>query len=483
MKRAAWILPWLIVFPLFATDTTNELLTAPLIKEKMAFRINGDTMVVAVDGTNTFVDVVDGVAFVMKQQRDMTFREFNPFLYTISTTEKTEKDPNFGSIAGLLDAIQKMATPTQSIAAGEETPKTPDEIRNETNKRLRKALDKIREKSESIGLDADCTAYKALRIDLNDLHNAMTSPFIDANEVNGWVAAATTAQGVGDVQGKIDAVVGQLNDNVTLMKDLDLAIAKRYIPGKQGEDECGKVHASTFALVYEISRRLSTAISAHAKLAEDLGTLSTNLKPFANPNNWRPENKTEYIFYRPTPSMDDIKIATISIKPRKFSVGAGPSLKVVEETAVTRSVRFRHYTVIVPEMSAAVIKTDLKFPKYGTEEVGGVIKIKSAGTDDFPAAGAVVLNGVCRCWSSTFVYPELQFGVTNSKDYPGFIIGGGFRFTYPRPLSVVAGYIYTWTKDLVGKKVGDVVSGTADLEAALQRKSKRGSYIGIQYSF
>ncbi len=81
------------------------------------------------------------------------------------------------------------------------------------------------------------------------------------------------------------------------------------------------------------------------------------------------------------------------------------------------------------------------------------------------------------------VYPAVQFGLTNSKDYPGFIIGGGLRFTYPRALSVVAGRLYTWYRDLEGLKVGDPVQGTADLESHLQRKSKRASYFGIQYSF
>jgi hypothetical protein len=134
-------------------------------------------------------------------------------------------------------------------------------------------------------------------------------------------------------------------------------------------------------------------------------------------------------------------------------------------------------------MSAAMIMTDLKFPKWGTKEEGGKTVVASAGEDDFPASGAVAVNFVCRCWTGGYVYPALQVGVTTAKEYPGFLLGAGLRFTRPRALSLVFGKILTWQNELVGLEVGDEVSGTAEIESHLQRRSKTANYVGIQYNF
>jgi len=457
----------------YATDTTYELLTAPKVNDRVVFRVSADgKLYAATDGT--FEEIKDTRTYVLSRQRDLTFEKFNPFLYSIQTTESTEKDANFSSIAGLLDALQKMAEQQGGAALGGEPVviKSSQARRTGQNAALGEVLQTVASSQSSCD---------GLRHALADLHETMKAPVLDANEFNGWVDASDNRKGVEEVRSKIDATVKALTENVKKMKELDRAIGDKYIEPDL-TDPCA-VDATTLALIYDTARQLSSSIVAKGQLIADLTALANSLKPYADTANWRSGNPGEYIFLRPEPSMETVKIVALTVKPRTFTVEDGPSLKVTEGTAVGRTLRFRQYALFVPELSGAVIKTDLKFPKYGTKQDGATTTVASAGFDDFPASGAIALNGVCRCWPATFVYPAVQFGLTNSKDYPGFIIGGGLRFTYPRALSVVAGRLYTWYRDLEGLKVGDPVQGTADLESHLQRKSKRASYFGIQYSF
>lgn len=487
-KHMVLLLTFAIAVPSYATDTTFELLKAPWVRDRLVFQITADGKLQARrDGDNSAIDIDDGDAFVLSEQRDLTFANFNPFLITIQTSETTEKDPNFESIATLLDAIQKMAE--GGLAAASDA--SDADSRKDQNDKLRAALRELDALSApSVPLAAgseDCSTYDRLRLRLRELHTAMITPFLDADEVNGWKNDATSAAKIKDVQKKIDAVVKDLKTNVELLAKIDKEIGEKFVPRDatafRDESVCSEIHASTFAIVYDVSRHLSASVEAKRKLATDLAALSKSLEPYADATRWRNDHPDEYIFFKPKPDMANVKILAMTFKPRDITVEAGPSLKITEGKSVSRTIRIRQYAMFVPEMSTAVITTDLKYPKYGTKDESGKTIVADAGEDDFPASGAVALNFVCRCWKPTFVYPAVQFGVTNAKEYPGFLLGAGLRFTAPRALSVVGGIIYTWHKELVGLKVGDEVKGTADIESHLQRRGKQAGYVGIQYNF
>jgi hypothetical protein len=494
MKRLLPLLLLLFAFPLHATDTTAELLQSPLIKERAVFQVTADgKLQVALDRSATFNDVSDGDAFLLSQQRDLTFRDFNPFKYTIKTNQTTEKDPNFGSIATLLDALQKMAE-----GAG-----APSAALSATAKAARFQADRFEWQSALARIQAipapatDCDEYEKLREAFARLDFLTRDPIVSPTDFKALINDANSATKVGDARKAIDTMIKNLGDNVKDLETADAAIRDKFLPKPSSESSktpleqfveavagktaCNRMQPVVFALVYDTARHLASSLEAKRALITSLTDLNKSLKPYEDPSKWRIDHPGEYIFLQPKPDFNNIIVVSVTVTTRSIGVDDTPALKSEDAGSVARSIRIRLYSQIVPELSGAVIKTDLKFPKYGVNNTTN--KIESAGTDDFPASGAVALNGVFRLGRTSFVYPMLQLGVTNSKDYPGFILGGGLRFTNPRPLSVVAGYIYTWTKDLVDAKVGDTVTGTADLEKHLQRKGKRGSYIGIQYSF
>jgi hypothetical protein len=486
MKRLLPLLLFLFAFPLYAGDTTAELLQSPLIKQRAVFQVTADgNLQVSVDNSGTFVDVTDGDAFLLSQQRDLTFRDFNPFKYTIKTSQTTDKDPNFGSISTLLDALQKMAEGAGAPGA-----------LTATARAARFPSDRVTWQSALARIQAipgatDCDEYKKIRDAFATLDFLTRDPIVSPSDFTPLISEATNAGGVGDARKAIDSMIKALGENVKDLETADAAIREKFLPNKPTPDDflkeiagnkvCNEMQPVVFALVYDTARHLASSLDAKRALITSLKDLNKSLKPYEDASKWRVDHAGEYIFLQPKPDFNKIIVISVTVTTRSIGVDDTPSLKSEDTGSVGRSIRIRLYSQIVPELSGAVIKTDLKFPKYGVNNTTS--KIESAGTDDFPASGAVALNGVFRLGRTSFVYPMLQLGVTNSKDYPGFILGGGLRFTNPRPLSVVAGYIYTWSKDLVDAKVGDTVTGTADLEKHLQRKGKRGSYVGIQYSF
>ncbi len=471
MKLATTLTALFLASAAFATDTTMELLEAPWVRDQLRFQITQDgKMQAARDGSRTFVDVPDGAAYVMSEQRDLVFRDFNPMLQTIATTETTQADVNYGSLSKLLEAIKQMPA---NLALAEHKQKTANEL-------LQDLLDNP---PRLLAAASDhCTKYGELRLLLGKLHDALNVGIVDAATFKRWTETTTSAGGVAKVRGEMTERIGDLNKNLALLAEIDKKIFTDYT--NAAADEPGSaIQASTFALVYEGARRMSDVAAKRRQLVSDLTTLNTSLKNYEDKTQWREDAPGDYIFYKPSPDFTNVKLLNISAKSRSFTID-GNALQITEGAAVVRTIRLRHYSLIVPELSAAVIHTDLSYPKYGTKQEGGQTVVAAAGRENLPLGGAVLLNFVCRCWPAGPVYPALQFGVTSAKQYPGFATGAGLRITRVASLSITVGKLITWFDDLDGLTVGQPISGTAELESHLKRKrAKSATYFGVQYNF
>ena len=81
----------------------------------------------------------------------------------------------------------------------------------------------------------------------------------------------------------------------------------------------------------------------------------------------------------------------------------------------------------------------------------------------------------------------VQVGASASKDLPGILVGGGLRLfgAGKGDVAIGGGWMFGWVKDLQKLKVGDVVTGTKDIEADLgyATRPKTSGYIVIQFKF
>jgi hypothetical protein len=80
--------------------------------------------------------------------------------------------------------------------------------------------------------------------------------------------------------------------------------------------------------------------------------------------------------------------------------------------------------------------------------------------------------------------PFIQLGTGVNAAYPTIFLGGGFRFKISNnQFAISYGLAGSWTKSLSTLKIGDKVTGTAQLEKDIIYDFKKSAYFGIQYNF
>ncbi len=486
---------------LLATDRTYELLTAPHVRDKIRIQLSADRKGIEYqkDQETRFADLAEGTTFALHDQADIVFRDFNPFLYSISTSQKTEPDPNFGSIVKFLDAAQ--------ATAGNLTPRMAAFI-------------------EGISDDEDCDTYasdpgpncKSLERFECLLKKAvkLSADFgVSQTDFNTWKADSTSAAGVrqtrtaigkkvdglstsikelADTLGKIDklrdslvfeACTGQCTKDC--QDQCRSTLAKGSEELKQCENDCPKDCTGSnleIALLYtDVQKTGDVALQAKRELKAGLEKLSKTLEPYQPESAWREDHPSDYIIAKPKGDPENVILFTVTIMDRSFGIDNG-ILKVEEKVATTTTFRLRKYSALVPEIGGGMLFSNLKYPRYGTEQKDGKTLVKKIKDENADLSAAVVLNMYTRLGYDSFVYPGFQLGVTNAKDFPGFLFGFQARFTRPRALSISAGALVTWYKDLDQLKPGQEISGTAALEEDLElKRAPVSAYFGIQYNF
>lgn len=148
-----------------------------------------------------------------------------------------------------------------------------------------------------------------------------------------------------------------------------------------------------------------------------------------------------------------------------------------------------NYASVIPEFALGVIYSEISFPKYGTVTSGGNQVVASAGNDNLKLVPSAMLNLVLNQGYGP-AYPMVQLGVGSGKVYPTIMAGAGTRiFSYKnhnlRNVSLAAGLVWHWNQELTNLKIGDVVTGTADINKDLSyvMQSIPTFYIGVHFNF
>jgi hypothetical protein len=473
-----------LALPASATDTTYELLSAPHVHGTLTLQLNSDKKLLYLrDSDPNYRTLQDNTAFVIDDQIDLVFHGFNPFLVTISSTEKTEADPNFGSLAKFLDAAQKLGLfQTESGTAGMSASSALAglEERSEKGTELTKLLT-IGQSLKAAINDTDCTAYNKLHEGLSDLRNNLGTIVVSKQTFDTWTESSNNPSGVKEVRDDILKRVETFAQLEKAMKEILSAIDQLAAKGASpNEPRCDRFRASTLALAVDVSHKISEVMALRREISSKLQDLRKYLASFEDKTAWRTDG--DYIFLRPTSDFNNVKLLTVNVRKRTMN-GGDNDFEIVEEDPVSTTFRLRQHSLLVPEVGVAVVATDLDFPKYGTEEKDGKILVKDAGDDEDPIKAAMMLNLTWRAHRTLPVFPGLQIGLTQTESYPGLLAGINFRFVYPRPFSLSVGRLFAWYKDLETLKPGDPITGTADIEKDLERHMKQATYFAIQYTF
>jgi len=155
---------------------------------------------------------------------------------------------------------------------------------------------------------------------------------------------------------------------------------------------------------------------------------------------------------------------------------------------VKRVVSFRKFNLFIPEVSAGVAYTNLNFPKYSTEtDAQGNLVVADAGNENFKRLSINAMLNIVGFIPNSMLHPFFQVGVGVNANYPTILTGIGLRLNFVplKRLALAFGFASTWIQQLDKLKVGDKVSGEADVSKDLiyQFNWPPKPYIAIQYNF
>lgn len=249
------------------------------------------------------------------------------------------------------------------------------------------------------------------------------------------------------------------------------------------ENKNGFIHY-TFVTLGNYLKELETIQKQREEIVAEMNKVINEINKieFVTASN-EPDNVYGMIKHKVNISDENIKLVTISVKKRvlkfesnKFTYKDGPS--------VSQKIKLRSHSNFVIEASAGIYFSNIKYPVYGTEEVGGVTKLKQAEDDYVRLVPATAVNLVFNGMNS-WIHPMAQIGVGAGKDRPLLLTGIGARFFKPRNAAVAFGYAWPWIKQLDKLKVGDTITGTVDIEndTKYSLSKKPEFYIGIQIDF
>jgi hypothetical protein len=234
-------------------------------------------------------------------------------------------------------------------------------------------------------------------------------------------------------------------------------------------------------LILDKLAALKSFITSAENLAKSLDDLATS-------SNWFDLRSSDYLLLAAEikPSPDEMETVTVEFTPityesdpvkNVFTAKAGTTVKV--------SFDVRWYSRFAPEVGVGAVFGSVTQPEYGTAtNAEGKTVVSKVSSKSISVAPTIMVNFVCRCGGS-YLIPMVQIGAAASKTAPAIHIGGGFRIPGASGFAIGGGGMFAWVKDLQALSVGQVVSGTAAIEAdrGFNSQPTIGGYFTIQYTF
>lgn len=424
----------------FAADDTLELLDSPRVRQYVRIRPQSapsSPLEFRADSLDDgFLPLLDGAVLVAPGAVSVRLANYNPFTLSVSLEQKAEDDPSYKQLAAflsqLLDTAKAVGFPAQlsAQAAG-----SPDCLA------LAQGQSKLVDAIEAKALQANLKAAK-----LRDL-------LVEATGYLQFLKATAS----------LSAVRDQVRDNLAEIKNQSAAlhdiIVKAPVTACSGFD---------VARLGELLRVADREAEAREALRAALADLLVKAAGFADKTKWRNGSSelTDYQLLVHAEAYTKTTVA-LALTTRDYADQDG-RLVVTTRPAVNHTFVLRHSAPLVPEVAAAAIYSEVRYPRYGTSFTGSQNVVAKVSTGPSRLDAAAMLNLIWPAGGHSYVYPYLQLGVSSAKDFPGFLFGLGFRFAHIKSVSVSAGRMITWSKDLDKLHVGDPVTGTAAIDSDLK---------------
>jgi hypothetical protein len=164
-------------------------------------------------------------------------------------------------------------------------------------------------------------------------------------------------------------------------------------------------------------------------------------------------------------------------KDNEISVESGKEI-------INRHIRFRPFRRFIFEGSAGIAYANITFPRYSTTtDPTGKLIVSEAGEDRVRRFNFTTMMNWNYYVRYSDLVPFLQIGAGINAGYPSMLAGIGVRVSGNGPaIAISVGFASTWVKSLNKLKVGDAVTGDAELEKDLRYDFNwpPRPYVGIQ---
>lgn len=239
--------------------------------------------------------------------------------------------------------------------------------------------------------------------------------------------------------------------------------------------------ANELSNIFQAQRKRLTNLQKVFKIAKDFQLLASA--------GGGPGLKWSIPFSEVPSSTKKISIFTVTLKEGGFKLDENKEIVTGELKEVTkRIIKIRKFQLLVPEISTGIVYTFFKYNSYGTTTDGnGRQTVAPPVANEVKNINISTMVNFNLYSPNVDVHPLFQVGVGLNNGLPSVLAGVGARISSnpSNRLRITGGYALTWIKELDKLKVGDEVSGTAEIEKDLkfQRTMPLRPYIGIQYNF
>ena len=183
------------------------------------------------------------------------------------------------------------------------------------------------------------------------------------------------------------------------------------------------------------------------------------------------------------------KISNLNVKlsDAGYNIGENNFVETKETLNKSYKIKFRKYQRFIPEVSSGIAYVNnITFHKYGTslDEATDKYVVTDAGEEEIRRFNVTsMINFYDYRYAGEDFFPYLQLGAGTNLETPAVFLGGGFNFFGGNlsNLSISAGGVGLFRKELNDLKIGDVITGTAELEKDLSFQPKVRWYFSLQW--
>jgi hypothetical protein len=479
----------------YAQTTSDVLENGIAIKSrnKIFLKFNGESIQYDIGKhAKDYIALTDSIIFLPSRSAiNIYMRPLNPLNFTSENHLSFTPDPidkaEDGALATVISLISSMPSPAAppagpgGVAGNKEAAVRFEKGRKGTAKRKQQNKE-----------PACTTPFNEIKNQIDRVAQALDNHYKDSINIIfkelkalSFVNEAGTLDQIEKLQNRANGIRLYFNGIKISMEQLNQKIA-RYFCGDSIESFL--VKQQFHFIMGELQKVLDPQLKRVNNLDLCFGMMNDAIKEIKNAEDEEDIRWKLHIQQVPC-NRGTISVSTVSIQEAGYELSKdGEIVKTEKKEKFKRTIRIRRFQRFIPEASAGVAYTSLTFPKFGTAtDSAGKQHVANAGEDVLKKINFTVMLNYNYFITNSAVHPFFQVGTGINANFPTLFTGAGLRLNTAagRRLAISFGFASTWIKTLDKLKIGDVVTGTADIEKDIKYEFNwpPKPYVGMQYNF